>query len=100
MKISMYKGDTVAIQVSLTNNNEPWTPTTEKVVFSVGRTLGGNPVFTADVQNGVAYITNEMTKDMQPGTYKFDVRVYTENKLLVATPCYGDFELLGVVNNV
>ena len=99
MKIQMYKGDTIQVGISLTNNGEPFIPTTEKIVFSVGKNIGGNPIFSVESSDGIAYITHEMTKSMSPGNYKYDVRVYTENKSLVATPCYGDFELLGVVNN-
>lgn len=99
MKIEMRKGDTIQIEVSLTNNGEPFVPDGELVVFSVGRALCRNPIFTTPVIDGVAYITHNMTADMRVGLYKYDVRVYTSDKTLVSTPCYGDFELLGVVNN-
>lgn len=95
----MHKGDTVQVQVNLTNNGEPFVPDTEQVVFAVGRTFGGNPLFSVAVVDGAANITHEMTRCIPVGKYKFDVRVYTKDKTLVATPCYGDFELLEVVNN-
>lgn len=97
--ISFFKGDTQQVSVSFKNNEEPWTPTNELVVFAVGKSKDDVPLFTAPVVNGVANITHKMTKDLTEGKYNYDVRVYTESKSFVATACYGDFELLGVVND-
>lgn len=98
MDISMHKGDTLRLDVSLTNNGEPWTPTNEFIVFSVG--FGYNsPAFSVPVIDGVGQITHEQTKDLPPGNYKYDLRVYNSNKELVATPLFGSFIILGVVNN-
>lgn len=95
--IKIRKGDTLRLDITLTNNGEPFEPTNEQVVFAVGKGVS-SPLFTCPVVEGVAQITHEQTKSLPCGTYKFDVRVYNANKELVATPLFGDFKLLEVVN--
>ena len=96
--IEIRQGDTLRLDITITNNGEPFVPTEEKIVFSVGHGRGFSPLFTCPVINGVAEITHEDTKDISPGQYYFDLRVYSADKKLVATPLYGEFNILGVVN--
>ena len=98
-KIEMYKGDTLRLDVTLTNNGEPFVPTDEQVVFAVGYGHGSPPLFTSLVVEGVAQITHDQTKDILAGSYCYDLRVYDADKKLVATPLFGEFILLEVVNN-
>lgn len=97
--IEIYKGDTVQIEITLTNNGEPFITTDENILFSVGEVIGKPPLFTIPVIDGVADITHDITKKMKIGNYIYDVRVYTSDKTLVATPCIGNFRIKGVVNN-
>lgn len=96
--IEIRKGDTLRLDITLTNNGEPFIPVDEQIVFAVGNGVS-SPLFTCPVVEGVAQITHEQTKSLPCRTYKFDVRVYNANKELVATPLFGDFKLLEVVNN-
>lgn len=97
-KIEMYKGDTLRLDVTLTNNGEPFVPTDEQVVFAVGHGHGSPPLFTSPVVEGVAQITHDQTKSLSAGSYCYDLRVYDADKKLVATPLFGEFVLLEVVN--
>ena len=96
--IQIYKGDTVKIEISLENNGQPFVPTTETVVFSIG---DGNPspIISKNAADNVVILTHEETKALEIGMYSYDVRVYDQDKTLVATPCYGNLKVLGVVNN-
>lgn len=99
-KITMYQGDTMEVAIEITEIvdgvEQPWTPTNETVMLSVGSQ--NNPIFFRPVINGIAFIEHEDTQNMSPGNYKFDVRVYDVEYNLVATPLAGDFVLLGVIN--
>lgn len=97
-KIEMYKGDTLRLDVTLTNNGEPFVPTDEQVVFAVGYGHGSPPLFTSLVVEGMAQITHDQTKGLSAGSYCYDLRVYDADKKLVATPLFGEFVLLEVVN--
>lgn len=95
--IDVRRGDTVQLELTLTNNGEPFVPESEKVVFSVGGV--GGCLFSLEAENMVVKIPHEQTKKLRPGDYKFDVRVYDVGKNLVATPIFGTFRVLEVVNN-
>lgn len=97
--IKIRQGDTLRLDVTLTNNGEPFVPTNEQIVFAVGYGSGVPPIFTCPVIDGVAQITHEQTKDLKVANYYYDLRVYDASKLLVATPLYGTFAVLGVVNS-
>lgn len=98
MDITIRKGDTIEIEVELSMNGELFVPQEEIVEFSVG--FGKNkPFFICPVINGVAHITHEQTRNMECGNYKYDVRVYTKDKILVATPIFGVFKIVEVINN-
>lgn len=86
------------LDVTLTNNGEPFVPTDEQVVFAVGYGHGSPPLFTSLVVEGVAQITHDQTKGISAGSYCYDLRVYDADKKLVATPLFGEFVLLEVVN--
>lgn len=94
--IEVYKGDTVQLNLHITNDGQPFIPTKEKIVFSVGRV--GSPVFSIEAKDGVVLISHDQTESLRSGKYMFDVRVYDEAKNLVATPIFGEFHVLEVVN--
>lgn len=96
--IEVYKGDTVQINLQITNNGEPFVPQNgEQIVFSVGRL--GQVSFSIAAENNVVKIPHDKTDALQVGVYKFDVRIYDAAKTLVATPVVGAFRVLGVVND-
>lgn len=97
MTIEVRQGDTVQLTLNLTNNGEPFVPTDEKIVFSVGRYK--DLLFSLEAEDGTVKIPHEKTRDMNPGEYKFDLRVYDADKNLVATPVVGAFRVLEVVNH-
>lgn len=96
MTLDVRKGDTVQLNLKITNNGEPFTPDGEKIVFSVGRT--SSPIFSVEAEDNVVKIPHEKTRNLASGDYKFDVRIYDANKTLVATPIVGVFRVLEVVN--
>lgn len=96
--IKIRKGDTLRLDITLTNNGEPFEPTNEQVVFAVGRGHRSPPLFICPIVDGVAQITHDQTKDLPVAKYTYDLRVYDADKRLVATPLYGEFEVLEVVN--
>lgn len=95
--IEIRRGDTIQLNLDITNNGKPFVPENEKIVFSVGRT--GKVIFYIEAKNNVINISHENTKDMPIGDYKFDIRIYDESKTLVATPVVGIFRILEVVND-
>ena len=96
--IRIRKGDTVQIAIALQNNGEPFIPQGETVVFSVGD--GKNPpLISKSAHDNAVFLTHEETNALAVGMYLYDVRVYDQSKALVATPCYGNFQILGVVNH-
>lgn len=95
--IEARKGDTIQLNLQITNNGEPFVPTDEKIVFSIGQF--GSRVFSIEAESNVVKIPHEKTKRLAPGDYKFDIRIYDANKSLVATPIVGVFRVLEVVNN-
>lgn len=96
MTLDVRKGDTVQLNLKITNNGEPFSPDGEKIVFSVGRT--SSPIFSIEAVDGVVKIPHDKTKGLASGDYKFDVRIYDADKSLVATPIVGVFRVLEVVN--
>ncbi len=98
MTLEVYRGDTMQLTIRLTNGGEPFTPTDEKVVFTVGRYKEVQFSLEADGE-GVVRIPHEQTNALTPGEYKFDVRVYDGAKTLVATPVVGTLRVLEVVNH-
>ena len=98
-RIEIRRGDTLQLGVVLTDQNgETFTPAPgQKLMLSVG--IAGSPMFTVPVVDGVAGIRHEDTKSISPGEYRFDVRLYDADKTLVATPIYGEFAVLEVVND-
>lgn len=96
MTLEVRKGDTVQLNLIITNNGEPFVPDQEKIVFSVGRT--SSPIFSVEAEDSTVKIPHSMTKDLPAGEYKFDVRVYDAAKNLVATPVVGVFRVMEVVN--
>lgn len=94
--IEVRKGDTVQLNLTITNNGEPFVPDKEKIVFSVGKM--GKINFSIEAENNVVKISHDMTNDLLIGDYKFDIRIYDENKSLVATPIVGIFRISEVVN--
>lgn len=95
--IEVRQGDTVQLTLALTENGRPFVPDQEKIVFSVGRYK--ELLFSLEAADGTVKIPHETTREMNPGEYKFDVRVYDQNKNLVATPVVGAFRVLEVVNH-
>ena len=95
--IEVRQGDTVQLTLNLTDNGQPFVPDGEKIVFSVGRYK--DLLFSLEAVDGVVKIPHERTREMNPGEYKFDVRVYDADKTLVATPVVGAFRVLEVVNH-
>lgn len=99
--VAMYQGDTMEISIEITEvingEEQPWTPTNETVMFSVGTT--NNILFQREVINGKTRIEHEDTQDIAPDTYDFDVRVYDAEYNLVATPLVGKFQIMDVVNH-
>lgn len=95
--IEVRKGDTVQINLKITNNGEPFVPQNgERIVFSVGQV--GRKEFSIDAENNVVKIPHEQTNLLSLGNHKFDVRIYDAGKQLVATPIVGVFSVLEVVN--
>lgn len=94
--IDIFQGDTVQLTLELTENGEPFVPAGEKIVFTVGRYK--TTLFSIEAQDGVVRIPHQSTKDLSPGEYKFDVRIYDAAKTLVATPAVGILRVLEVVN--
>lgn len=96
--IEIRKGDTIQLNLNITVNGEPFVPTDEKIVFSVGSQ--NRPLFSIPADENVVKISHEMTNKLSVGKeYQFDVRVYNASKTLVATPIFGQFKVLGVVND-
>lgn len=95
--IDVRRGDTVQLNLTITNNGEPFVPQNgERIVFSVGRF--GSKEFSIDAENSVVKIPHEKTRRLPVGEHKFDVRIYDASKQLVATPIVGVFNVLEVVN--
>lgn len=99
MTIELRKGDTIRIKITLTNNGQPFVPTNEVVVFSVGKKYSNKVYFSVTAEDGMVNLTHEMTNSLSSGEYIYDVRVYNQEKTLVATPLYGDFIVKEVVND-
>ena len=96
--IEVHKGDTVQLNLTITNNGEPFVPQNgEQIVFSVGRF--GLKSFSVHAEDNIVKISHDLTKDMAPGSYNYDLRIYDAAKNLVATPIVGAFKVLGVVND-
>lgn len=92
------KGDTIQLSLSITANGEPFVPTDEKIVFSVGGP--DRPLFSIQADGNIVKIPHEKTNRLVPGKeYRFDVRIYNAAKTLVATPIFGVVRVLEVVNN-
>ena len=91
------QGDTVQLKLALTENGQPFVPQEERIVFSVGRYK--DLLFSLEAVDNTVKIPHEKTQALNPGEYKFDVRVYDQNKNLVATPVVGVFRVLEVVNH-
>lgn len=100
MTIELRKGDTAQIEVSLTTDDgQPFIPVDEVVMFSVGKKYSKKVYFSVPVEDEIANLTHEMTNSLSPGEYVYDVRVYNDDKTLVATPLYGDFIVKEVAND-
>lgn len=99
MVIEMYQGDTIDLNVELTQNGEPFDTTDFEVVFSVSNRIGETPIFKLPIIDNYVKITHELTKDLSLGNYQYDVRIYDQSKSLVSTPCVGSLYIKGVVNN-
>lgn len=95
--IEVRQGDTVQLNLALTENGQPFVPREERIVFSVGRYK--DLLFSLEAVDNTVKIPHEKTQTLNPGEYKFDVRVYDQNKNLVATPVVGVFRVLEVVNH-
>ena len=95
--IEVRQGDTVQLNLALTENGQPFVPQEERIVFSVGRYK--DLLFSLEAGDNTVKIPHEKTQALNPGEYKFDVRVYDQNKNLVATPVVGVFRVLEVVNH-
>ncbi len=95
--IEVRQGDTVQLNLALTENGQPFVPQEERIVFSVGRYK--DLLFSLEAVDNTVKIPHEKTQALNPGEYKFDVRVYDQNKNLVATPVVGVFRVLEVVNH-
>lgn len=95
--LEIRQGDTVQLNLNLTENGQPFVPAAEKVVFTVGRL--SEVLFSLEAEGGVVKLPHEITDKLTPGTYKFDVRVYDAAKTLVATPVVGSIRVLEVVNH-
>lgn len=94
--IEIRKGDTVQLNLTITNNGEPFIPENEKIVFSVGKM--GKINFSIEAKDNIIKIPHEMTENLLVGDYKFDIRIYDVNKTYVATPIVGIFRISEVVN--
>ena len=95
--LEIRQGDTVQLNLNLTENGEPFVPAEEKVVFTLARF--DDVLFSLEAEDGVVRIPHEKTDKLTPGTYKFDVRVYNADKTLVATPVVGKIQVTEVVNH-
>nr|WP_317402620.1 hypothetical protein [uncultured Gemmiger sp.] len=95
--LEIRQGDTVQLNLNLTENGEPFVPAEEKVVFTLARF--DDVLFSLEAEDGVVRIPHEKTDKLTPGTYKFDVRVYNADKTLVATPVVGEIQVTEVVNH-
>lgn len=95
--IEIRRGDTIQLNLNITNNGKPFVPENEKIVFSVGRY--GKILFSIEAINNVIKIPYEDTSDLEIGKYKFDIRIYNSEKTLVATPVVGEFIVSEVVND-
>lgn len=96
--IEIRKGDTIQLNLNITANGEPFVPTTEKIVFSVGSPE--KPLFSIQADGNVVKISHEKTNRLVSGKeYQFDVRIYNADKSLVATPIYGVVKVSEVVNS-
>lgn len=97
--LEIWRGDTLCLTVALTDGEgQPFVPAPgQQVVFAAG--WPGEPLVTAPVQDGKATLRHEDTARLLPAEYSFDVRVYDEDKTLVATPIFGKFIVREVVND-
>ncbi len=99
--IQIVRGDTKDLKISITQNGQPFVPTTEKIVLTVKKTYNANDpaLIQKEVVNGIVKIAHEDTVNLGYGEYVFDVRIYNPDKSVVSTPIVGTLEITKVVNN-
>lgn len=79
--ISITRGDTLILNISITKNNDAYTPNSgDKVRFALKRTLrDAEPIIIKDIDTSTMRLILESsdTKALEPGSYKYDIELTT-----------------------